>query len=1162
MNNYQLFGDRIVCFRLIIHSPHPPVSPSPRLPVSPSPPLPVSPSPNLPILTRILSRIEKRFGAMAMGLFDWLKGKGSQQSGLEPKIAPAPLNKSSSENDDFEGVYRQGLAELEAGNYEQALRFFERAIAINENQAEVWTKRAVALQNLNRIGEAIEANQRVITLIRGNQLLATNNFLNNSTQSKVEFSPSIPQPIINLDDAEICFKKGNALYSEGRYQEAIAFYENALKFKPDDYEAWNTRGVALGNLGRSEEAIASFDNALKFKPDYADAWYNRGIALDNLGRLEEAIASYDNALKIKPDDHDAWYNRGNALKDLGRNEEAIASYDNALKIKPDCHEVWHNRGIALDNLGRLEEAIASYDNALKIKPDDHDAWYNRGNALKDLGRNEEAIASYDRALTLTRGKKWQAWINRASTVAQLVKKRTFLIHSLPLEMRHPDLEEFGYRGQLACLREGLKYVERATDPEGWGELHRSTGLAHYYYARGQKNPAYYWRKAVPCYQTALETLTEDQFPTAHLETLQDLIRVLTALQDTETAQTLLRKGTDLLERLLSQKTGAAKDQFERQFRTAFNELTVALAVQTGDWPTALEIAEQDKNALLRQGLLSNQPALSLDYGQMQSFLQQQPHTAILYWHLSANALTTFLLTGDQVEAITSDFPQLIALENWIKTWKEDYPTDKKKTSENSTKFPQNSSKSGLIPPNPPSKGGNRAEVQDVSIVFSGKTVIIQNKRESEASNSVINNSPQTSTPPFLREADGNNSIIDNSPQTSTPPFLREADGNNSIIDNSPQTSTPPFLRGAGGINPKNEAGEINSVINDSSQTSTPPFLRGAGGINPQNETDRINSTWRDRLYQSLKTLKNLLSIPEIETKLAQFPQINRLILIPHRDLHLFPLDSLFTNQYTVSYLPSIQVGINLLAHPTNPENRLLSIENPDSIQTNDDGTVTKFPPLTAAEAESELICGLYPQTTRRHKSQTTLPQVTAQLNQPHSVLHFTGHGYYNFKQPLQSALALSQADRLTLNEIIKLDLSPYDLACLCACETAIAGNQTITTEYIGIVSAFLYAGVAKIVSTLWTVESVASAVLMLEFHHRRLTGKPESQALSEAKHWLRTASVAELSRWYQQQMDALPDDHSLRPWLCDRLDELATMKSASIPYENPYFWAAFTLTGL
>ncbi len=721
-----------------------------------------------------------------MGLFDWLKGKGSQQSGLEAiaptlleksssdvvnVITPAPLEKSSSENDDdFEGFYRQGLAEFEAENYEQALSFFDRAIAINENQVEVWTKRAVALQNLNRIGEAIEANQRAIALIKGNQLLATNNFLSNSTQSKVESSPSIPEPVINLDDAETWFEKGNTLCFEGRYQEGIASYDEALKIKPDYHEIWGLRGIALGELGRYEEAIASydnawnrlgnasgnlgrdeeaiimflklrgialrglgryeeaiisydnilkikpdlheawyfrgialrglgryeeaitsydealkikpdyheawnskgvilcdflklyekaivaFDNALKIKPDYHEAWHNRGVALLQLGRYEEAITSYGNALKIKPDYHEAWYNRGDALFNLGRLEEAITSYDNALKIKPDDHNAWNSRGTTLDNLGRLEEAIASYDNALKIKPDNHTAWFNRGvvlkdlgrneeaiasydnalkikpdlykawnnrgNALFDLGRNEEAVASYDQALTLTRGKFGQAWINRSSAVARLVKKRMFLIHSLPIEMQHPDLVEPGYPGQLACLREGLKYVQRASDPEGWGQLHRFTGFAHYDHARGQKNPAYFWRQAVPCYETALEALTEDQFPTAHLETLQDLIRVLTALQDTETAQTLLRKGTDLLERLLSQKTGSAKDQFERKYRPAFNELTVALAVQRGDWPTALEIAEQDKNALLRQGLLSNQPALSPDYGQMQTFLQR------------------------------------------------------------------------------------------------------------------------------------------------------------------------------------------------------------------------------------------------------------------------------------------------------------------------------------------------------------------------------------------------------------------------------------------------------------------------------------------------------------------------------------------------------------
>ncbi|MCC5616214.1 tetratricopeptide repeat protein [Nostoc sp. CHAB 5836] len=99
-----------------------------------------------------------------------------------------------------------------------------------------------------------------------------------------------------------------------------------------------------------KEAIASYDQALKFKPDKDKAWNNRGIALVNLGRDEEAIASYDQALKFQPDYHQAWNNRGNALRKLERNEEAITSYDQALKLKPDKNEPWYNRGIALDNL--------------------------------------------------------------------------------------------------------------------------------------------------------------------------------------------------------------------------------------------------------------------------------------------------------------------------------------------------------------------------------------------------------------------------------------------------------------------------------------------------------------------------------------------------------------------------------------------------------------------------------------------------------------------------------------------------------------------------------------------------------------------------------------------------------------------------------------------
>jgi tetratricopeptide (TPR) repeat protein len=86
-----------------------------------------------------------------------------------------------------------------------------------------------------------------------------------------------------------------------------------------------------------------YDEVLKIKPDNHEAWGNRGIALRELGQYEAAIVSYDQALKIKPDDHVVWNNRGITLRKLGQYEAAIASYDQALQIKPDYHEAWYNR---------------------------------------------------------------------------------------------------------------------------------------------------------------------------------------------------------------------------------------------------------------------------------------------------------------------------------------------------------------------------------------------------------------------------------------------------------------------------------------------------------------------------------------------------------------------------------------------------------------------------------------------------------------------------------------------------------------------------------------------------------------------------------------------------------------------------------------------------
>ncbi len=242
----------------------------------------------------------------------------------------------------------RGYEQYMAGNFEEAVASYDKALQFKPDYHYAWSNRGVALGNLGRYEEAIA-----------------------SYEQAVHFKP----------DYHDAWNGRGAVLCDGlkKYEEAIASFEKALQFKPDDHHAWSNRGNALRNLGRNEEAIASYDKALQFQPDFHDAWYNRSVVLlSNLGRYEEAITSCDKALKFKPDFHDAWHNRGAALNNLGRNEEAIASYDQAIQFKPDSHEAWGNRGNALWNLGRNEDAITSYDKALQFQPDYHLAWLNRG----------------------------------------------------------------------------------------------------------------------------------------------------------------------------------------------------------------------------------------------------------------------------------------------------------------------------------------------------------------------------------------------------------------------------------------------------------------------------------------------------------------------------------------------------------------------------------------------------------------------------------------------------------------------------------------------------------------------------------------------------------------------------------------------------------------
>jgi tetratricopeptide (TPR) repeat protein len=127
-------------------------------------------------------------------------------------------------------------------------------------------------------------------------------------------------------------EKGNMSFNKSKYEEAVKWYDQALKIDPKSTVALNGKGLVFNKLGRYEEAITWFDKALKIDPYFAYALNNKGVTLANLGRYEEAITWYDKAIEIDPNFVDALYNKGGALAELGKYEEAIVWTNKALDI--------------------------------------------------------------------------------------------------------------------------------------------------------------------------------------------------------------------------------------------------------------------------------------------------------------------------------------------------------------------------------------------------------------------------------------------------------------------------------------------------------------------------------------------------------------------------------------------------------------------------------------------------------------------------------------------------------------------------------------------------------------------------------------------------------------------------------------------------------------
>jgi len=189
-------------------------------------------------------------------------------------------------------------------------------------------------------------------------------------------------------------------WQTAEYRDLIALYTATLKKNPGCWMAHYNLGIVLSEQGKTDEAIDHYQQAVTLRPGYAEANYNLGRLFVEQGRLDDAIAHYEKAVEINPDDPEAQNNLGVTLFGNGRVDDAIVHYQKALEIQPDYAEASCNLANALISKGDFDGAIGRYRVCVAAIPDQVEAQYNLASALLRKGRTEEAINHYEKVLQL------------------------------------------------------------------------------------------------------------------------------------------------------------------------------------------------------------------------------------------------------------------------------------------------------------------------------------------------------------------------------------------------------------------------------------------------------------------------------------------------------------------------------------------------------------------------------------------------------------------------------------------------------------------------------------------------------------------------------------------------------------------------------------------
>jgi len=295
-----------------------------------------------------------------------------------------------------------GNINYELSNWEEAIRYYEKALKIDSNNPALLYNMALALFKKGERFPALEFLKKAAESDKigdvaynsysrlGAEFLESNMF-DLAEKYLVQATHLRPQDPVGRYNLAVAYLRQN------KNAEALRELEESERLSQGDMGLLESIGESYFSMKDYDRSLRSYSKVLETQSRNVKILSRIGEIYYSKGDLERAYESYRKVTQIQPATENAriaYLNMGNILDDAQRFEDAVKAYESAIAIRDNDDLAYYNMGIAYKHYEKPALAINAWRKAVQINPGNIKARLAMADYYYEQGYNDQAEKEY------------------------------------------------------------------------------------------------------------------------------------------------------------------------------------------------------------------------------------------------------------------------------------------------------------------------------------------------------------------------------------------------------------------------------------------------------------------------------------------------------------------------------------------------------------------------------------------------------------------------------------------------------------------------------------------------------------------------------------------------------------------------------------------------